>query len=473
MSGFEVCAAIKSAGRTSSVPVMHVSATAVDVTSRSTGLERGADAYLVEPVDRTVYLATVRSLIRTRTARRSAELVADRLGRLSDATLPVSAADTLTRLLEAAAAGAADVFGFPALAVAEADNGVTARVLCAGRGRVTISDPQGPPLSLEWSADPGYLPAERLPEIWGPMLARAGVVCRRWLLWPLVDRHGLVAAGLAVGLEDGVDLGPAEQELLGRLADAVSVALEKLRVYTQEHTTALTLQQALLPERLPQVPGLALAARYIASSDVVSVGGDFYDAFVLPDGHVVVLVGDVQGHSLQAAVVMAELRFSLRAYLIEGSAPAAAVTAVNRLLQRYHPEVTATLVLLVLDPDLRRACLVDAGHIAPLVADADGVRFAEQDGVLLGVPGPEHRSDEVPLAPGTTLVLVTDGLIERRGQHLDQGLGALAAAVAGAHADGVIDPGALADRLLDVLHGADAEDDVALVVLRTDPTAAG
>jgi serine phosphatase RsbU (regulator of sigma subunit)/DNA-binding NarL/FixJ family response regulator len=469
MTGFEVCTAIKSNPSTAAVPVMHVSATAIDTASRTTGLERGADAYLVEPVDRTVYLATARSLIRTRVARRSTELVADRLARLSAATLPVSAADTLTRLLEAAAVGAADVFGMPAIAVAETDAGSTGRALCAGRGATPISDPLGPPLSAEWSSKPGYLSNDQLPDVWAPMFTRAGVRSRRWLVWPLIGRHGLVAAGLGIGLDDGVDVGPAERELLGRLADAVSVALEKLRAYTQEHTTAITLQRALLPDRLPRVPGLTAAARYIASSDGVSVGGDFYDVFVLPTGHVVVLVGDVQGHSLQAAVVMAELRFSLRAYLIEGDGPGAAVAAVDRLLQGYHPDVTATLALLVLDPDLRRAVLVDAGHIPPLVATPEEITYADEDGVMLGVPGGAHAVGEVVLPPGSTVVLVTDGLVERRGQHLDTGLAALAEAVADALADGTDAPEALADLLLDRLHGDGAQDDVALVVVRTDP----
>jgi serine phosphatase RsbU (regulator of sigma subunit) len=444
---------------------MHVSATAVDVGARTTGLERGADAYLVEPVDRTVYLATARSLIRTRVARRSAELVADRLSRLSAATLPVRAADTLTRLLEAAAVGAADVFGMPAIAVAQTEHGGTSRALCAGRGAVPLSDPLGPPLSPEWRADPVYVPVEQLPDVWRPMFNRAGVRARRWLVWPLVGRDGLSAAGLALGVDDGVDLGGAERELLGRLADAVAVALEKLRAYTQEHTTALTLQRALLPGRLPDVPGLAVAARYIASSDGVSVGGDFYDVFVLPTGSVAVLVGDVQGHSLQAAVVMAELRFSLRAYLIRGEDPDEAVAAVDRLLQGYHPDVTATLALLVLHPDLRRAVLVDAGHIPPLIRAPEGVAFLEQDGVMLGVPGGGAAVTEVDLPPGSTVVLVTDGLVERRGQHLDTGLAALASVVADAPAD--IRPEDLADLLLDRLHLDGAEDDVALVAVQT------
>lgn len=466
MSGFDVCSAIKASGDTATVPVMHVSATAVDVHSRAEGLERGADAYLVEPVDRAEYLAIVGSLARVRAARRAAARMAEQLTRLVAAALPVNAADSLVRLLEATAEGAADVFGTPALAVAETGTGRAVRALSAGREVASISESAGLPLTLEWRGNPIYLAEGELPTVWDGLLARARVGPSRWFVWPLHDEEGSVSAGLAIALPPGSGTLPAQEEqILGRLVDTVGVALRNMRVLTRERRTALTLQRALLPERLPDVPGLSFAGRYHASSDVASVGGDFYDAFVLPAGGVVVVVGDVQGHSLQAAVVMAELRFSLRAFMIEHRAPADVVRLLNTLLMTYHPDVTATLVLLVVSPDHGSLEIVNAGHLPPLLVAGDSARYLEQHGVLLGVPGPLQESAHFPFPPGASLVLVTDGLLERRGESLDTGLDRLREA---ALRPGYTDPDCLADLLVERFDVGVAEDDVAVVVVRRD-----
>lgn len=460
MSGFDVCARIKANQETAGVPVMHLSATAVDVASRTHGLDGGAEAYLVEPVDRAEFLATLRSLCRTRAARR----VAERLARFVSATLPLSAAETLPHLLEAAASGAADVFDAPTIAVAQSEPGLVVRSLSAGRGALPVTRTGPEPLAPTWQATPLYLSGTQIPPAWRPLVESSRLEVPRWFLWPIPHPNGLVTGGLAIGLPPGQDtLALEEERMLGRLVDSMTVALTKLRAYAQEHRTALTLQRALLPERLPEVPGLHLAAHYIASSDGVRVGGDFYDVFVPEPGRVALVIGDVQGHSLQAATVMAELRFSLRAYLIEGHSPASVVALLNTLLRANHPDLTASLALVLLDQEQGTIDVANAGHLPPLLMVDGQAGYIEEHGVLLGPASSQRPSTTLAMPPGALLVLVTDGLLERRGESIDVGLAALCETVV-AMADA--EPGAVADRLLDRFTRHGVEDDVAILIAR-------
>ena len=480
MTGFEVCSRLRARPETATVPVVHVTATAIDPRSRIQGLDRGADAYLTEPVDRDEFLATVRSLARTRATRRSADRLSRRLTRLAEATLPVNAADSLARLLEAAVQGAAGIFGSAAIAVAETEAGLAVRALAVGEGTEPVSQTFGGPLAQDWTGGPVYMSAPDLVPAWQALLDRAGVSAPRWFMWPVRGADGAIVVGMAVAVEPpsvegdgGAALPEAEELILGQLVQAVAVALGNLRAYSHEHRTALTLQNALLPERLPDVPGLDLAARYNASGEMLSVGGDFYDVFELPSGDVVVVVGDVQGHSLQAAIRMAELRFSLRAFMIEHDRPERVVELLNRLLLTYYPEITATLVLLVVDRSLDRMQLVNAGHLPPLLLERPGdggaapaARYVEDSGTLLGVPGPPPRAVTVPFPPGASLVLVTDGLVERRDRSLTEGLALLLDVAATSDARSAAE---LADLLVDRFDVGTADDDVAVVVVRRDP----
>lgn len=463
MSGFDVCTAIKTAPATASVAVMHMSATAIDPTSRTQGLDRGADAYLIEPVDPDEFLSVVRSLVRARSARRTADDLIDRLGRLAAAALPLNAADSVPRLLEAAAAGAADIFDAPTLAVADMGGHRAARVLVAGRGAAPQAEPYGQPLTSIWKGGPGELRAEDTPPAWQPLLERSGAAPAAWYVTPFIDEAGLPGGGLAIALPSPEATLPAEDKALARqLTDAINVALTNLRAFAEEHRIALMLQRALLPERLPDVPGLSFAARYIAASNQLSVGGDFYDAFVLPTGETAVVVGDVQGHSLRAATIMAELRYSLRAYLVEGHPPAVALNLLNELVLVSHPSETTTVAVLVVNPEGTEAVLANAGHLPPLVATSSGVTLVDHHGPLLGVSGVEQSSVTMPLDEGALVVLATDGLIERRGSSLDDGLAKMAEVVA---ATSELDEEQIADALVEQLAGG-ADDDIAVLVLR-------
>lgn len=254
---------------------------------------------------------------------------------------------------------------------------------------------------------------------------------------------------------------PSDVALAQQLTDAVSIALANLRALAEVHRIALTLQRALLPERLPGA-GLVPRCALHGGERGVSVGGDFYDAFLLPSGETALVIGDVQGHSLRAATVMAELRFSLRAYLLEGHRPTEALALLNMLLLRSHPEETAIVLLLVVAADGSRAVLANAGHLPPLLVTPTAVTLVEEHGPLLGVPGVTPPSVEIALPKDALVLLTTDRLIERRGVSLDDQLAEMARVVQGGRN---LDEEQVADALLDCFAGR-PEDDIALLVLR-------
>ena len=157
-------------------------------------------------------------------------------------------------------------------------------------------------------------------------------------------------------------------------------------VYEREHTIAETLQRSLLPERLPRIEGLEIAARYLPAGQGAAIGGDWYDALERPDGRVALVVGDVVGHGLRAAAMMGQLRNAFRAYGLAESSPAEVMARVNRLVMSGEEEVMATVLYLVLDRETGEVAFASAGHPPPLVLAADGGR------VPRGRPrGPDRR----------------------------------------------------------------------------------
>jgi serine phosphatase RsbU (regulator of sigma subunit) len=280
---------------------------------------------------------------------------------------------------------------------------------------------------------------------------------------------GLVARGIPLGV---LALGSRDElsaDLIEQLPDVaahVATALDAARLLTLQNAVAATMQQSLLPP-LPAVQGLSLAARYVPAARGLDVGGDWYDAFRTSAG-LVVAIGDVAGHDLAAAARMADLRNLLRAHAVEGDLPP------DALLQRLAStaatlglDCAATLTVgrLVQRPDgwLLRWC--NAGHPPPLVLSAGRACWLDPSpDLMLGVDERASRSThELLLGPGDTLVLFTDGLVERRGADLETRLEELRAAVEG-HG-GQPDP--LAEHLLTAFAQASV-DDVALLVLRVD-----
>jgi serine phosphatase RsbU (regulator of sigma subunit)/anti-sigma regulatory factor (Ser/Thr protein kinase) len=240
----------------------------------------------------------------------------------------------------------------------------------------------------------------------------------------------------------------------------------------QAEAIAGTLQRQLLPERLPVLPALAMAARYRPGERAAQVGGDWYDAIVLAGGRVGLAIGDVVGHGVRAATLMGELRAALRAYaVIDPQAPGAVMSQLNALAARTHGgEMVATALYMVIDPDAGQARFASAGHLPPLVMAADGAtRFLEHTPAPpLGVM--EHTGYETwesELQPGSSVLLYTDGVVERRGEQLDVGLERLR----GVLSEGETDLEALSTRILaracaGGAGGAGPQDDAALLVVR-------
>ena len=263
---------------------------------------------------------------------------------------------------------------------------------------------------------------------------------------------------------------PDDLALLRLAADRVALALLHARLYEREHRIAVTLQRSLMPDRVPQPPGLEVAARYEPAAAEAEVGGDWYDVIPMPAGAVGLVMGDIAGKGLAAASMVGRLRSALRAYALEGHDPARVVEQLNRLVWADGGEgQMATLLYLVVDPGEGRMHWVNAGHPAPLlVVGDDPPHFLEKGGsVPLGVlPFPSYEQMSVEMKPGTTVVLYTDGLIERPGEHLDDGMAQLAARVR----EAAENPDALCEHLLaTLLPAGGATDDVAILALRNLP----
>jgi PAS domain S-box-containing protein len=243
-----------------------------------------------------------------------------------------------------------------------------------------------------------------------------------------------------------------------------------LEVYQREHKIAETLQRSLLPERLPQIEGLELAARYLPGARGASIGGDWYDVLERPDGRVALVVGDVVGHGLRAAATMGQLRNAFRAYGLVESSPAEVVARINRLVMSGVEQAMATVVYLVLDRETGELSFSAAGHPPPLVLAPDGPHFLEGGrSVPIGASDPAvfHEASAV-LPPGSSLLLYTDGLVERRDVGLQERLEQLAG-VAGAAGEPLE---ALCERVLEgVLGDGEHGDDVALLAVRPLPVA--
>jgi serine phosphatase RsbU (regulator of sigma subunit) len=313
--------------------------------------------------------------------------------------------------------------------------------------------------------DPAIVPPVAVPAPWQALLDQVdGYNDRHWYTSILRDAKGEIIGGVAVGNDEA--LGPFTEEdidVMRRFNDAMTVALANLRSFAEEHRIALALQSAMLPARLSGSEHLVVAARYLASDAMLAVGGDFYDGFTLPDGRTALVVGDVQGHSLRAAIVMGELRTTLRAYLYEGHPPDHAIELLDAALRASHPEFVTACVCVV-DTTTGQVEVVNAGHLPPLVLGVDGsTRFVRGGSRILGLAVDEPRKARMDqLLPGDTLVLVTDGLLERRDVSLRDNID-LMAKVAGDAAD--LSTEDLCDELLRRFD-ADREDDIAVLAAR-------
>ncbi|MFD5005906.1 SpoIIE family protein phosphatase [Streptomyces mutabilis] len=276
---------------------------------------------------------------------------------------------------------------------------------------------------------------------------------------------GRMAGACLIGWDTPHDFGPDERALLTASAGLAGQALMRAHAFDAEHELVGMLQRQLLPRRLPKLPGAVAVARYLPSTAGLELGGDWYDVIPLPDHHVALVIGDVQGHSAGAATLMGQMRTALRAYAAEGHPPDVVVSHANRLLMDMETDLFATCVYVDLDMEAGAAWCVRAGHPPPVLRHPDGsTEIAEAEG---GPPLGVVRQADFPMSPlplrrGTLIALTTDGLVESAEADIDEGMDRFA------HALAVSDPahlGLVADALLG---NARRSDDVALLLVRYD-----
>jgi PAS domain S-box-containing protein len=288
---------------------------------------------------------------------------------------------------------------------------------------------------------------------------------------PLAARGRTLGAMTLVAAESGRHYSDADLGLAEELARHAALAVDNAALYHREHDAAVTLQRALLPAQLPSMAEVEIAASYLPAGPGLEVGGDWYDVVETAAG-LAVVVGDVAGRGLPAATIMGRLRTGLRAYVLEGYPPVAAIERLNGLMDDFAEASMATVVHLALDPARGRAEYVRAGHPPPLVRDPSGaVRQLEDRGSPpLGVfHDVRFRSDELTLEPGSTILLYTDGLIERPGEGITVGLERLKAAFAACRGGAE----ETVEGVIDRLGAPTLADDVAVVALRFRGPGAG
>ncbi len=285
--------------------------------------------------------------------------------------------------------------------------------------------------------------------------------------------RGRVIGAMLLGRTERTPQPYAQEDVwsLEEVARRCAMALDNATSYERERTTAEQLQRSLLPERLPALESGEARVRYLPGGVGMEVGGDWYDVLALPGGRVGLVIGDVVGRGTAAAVVMGQLRSGLRAYALEGGRPDEVVGRLNALEHTLGTPSLATLVYAIYEPARGLLSYTAAGHPAPLLRRASGQVEAlpARQGLPLGVQADLlWETASVALEPGDTVVLYTDGLVERRDASLDTVLQRVLAALADASAadlEGMCDA---------VLAAADTvgDDDVALLAFRADPPVA-
>ncbi|HET7276822.1 MAG TPA: SpoIIE family protein phosphatase [Dermatophilaceae bacterium] len=339
-------------------------------------------------------------------------------------------------------------------------------------------------LMATWSAAHGLGPFERgtlFERMFTLQAFNACVALTSFFLAALVSEriqaaHALSAA--AAELEERVRLRTSElsaanarllQEIQERSDAQEQLSQEEARAQ-REHQIAETLQRSLLPDRIPDIPGVAVAARYVPAPADVQVGGDWYDVVQLSGGLIGLAIGDVAGHGIQAASTMAQLRMAVRAYAVEDPSPVSVMRGVHRLVAQLPVPEMVTLMYLVFDPATRELRFVNAGHPPGLViGSGQGVYLTDGLAPPIGVTAEATFAEAShTLPPGATLLLYTDGLVERRGVSIREGLDRLTLEAVAGDTDDVDD---LCDRLLSSVLEEDHADDVALVAMRPLPLA--
>jgi anti-anti-sigma factor len=294
-----------------------------------------------------------------------------------------------------------------------------------------------------------------------PILLDKGI---RSLMGAPLRAGGVVIGVLHVGTLTPRAFTSDDSDLLQLAADRAALAVQTLNAQ-MDRAAAAALQHSLLPSDLPAVGGLELAARYVPGSG--HVGGDWYDVFVLPSGEVCVVIGDVAGTGLKAAVIMGRMRSALRAYALQTTDPAEVLDRLDHKMRHFEPQAMATVLYAVFTPSLNQLNISCSGHLPPLIAvpGQPVVPVEVFRDLLIGVPGTAPRRTKTVTVPaGGLLCLYTDGLVERRDRPIDDGIARLSAALT------ATDPETGCALIMGRMAGyTPHDDDVALLLLRRTP----
>jgi anti-sigma regulatory factor (Ser/Thr protein kinase)/putative methionine-R-sulfoxide reductase with GAF domain len=277
----------------------------------------------------------------------------------------------------------------------------------------------------------GRVASERVPifieevdhaDILNPILREKGI--RSILGVPLIVEGELIGVLHVASLTPRI-FNERDLAVLWLAAGRAAPAIERARLFRaleHEHRVAEVLQRSLLPDRLADFVGIDVAARYQPARD--RVGGDWYDVIELPRGLIGVAIGDVVGHGIRAAALMGQLRTALRSYAIVGHGPGTTLELLDRFMDTIGEHAMATAIYAVVDSDTGRARVAIAGHPPPVIINGDKPRFLEipPAAPLGALPFGTYPEHEVTIEPGSTLLLYTDGLVERRGERLEDGM---------------------------------------------------
>jgi serine phosphatase RsbU (regulator of sigma subunit) len=253
------------------------------------------------------------------------------------------------------------------------------------------------------------------------------------------------------------------ERLVRRRRLAEDLADENERLYGEQHGIAEALQRVLLPNQLPEIPGLDVESRYLPGIETLDIGGDWYDVISCDDEHFLFVIGDVSGRGLGAATIMASLHYAIRAYAAEGDQPSAILTKLGALLDVDSEGHFATVLCGYVDLDRRQVTMASAGHFAPLMVSRDGGSYVDIEvGPPIGVKSSApYRSTTFSVPAQATLLAFTDGLVERRGEHLDIGLERLRQSAMSEDRG----PGSLLARVITDLMPNGSDDDTAMLEL--------
>ncbi|MFG2549705.1 SpoIIE family protein phosphatase [Streptomyces sp. NPDC048581] len=459
MDGFELVRALRADPRTARLPIVLLTARAGEEESVQ-GRQAGADDYLAKPFSARQLLARVRTGLEL--SRLREQVLTDTrnqlavLGSLAEAGLRLSATLDPDQILHTAGQ----------ILLPDFADQISIH-LTAARPAPAQSPPTyiaGTPLlarealaSAATHAINGTAPAPA-----GPHPPPASM-----LALPL-HAHDQTLGALVLVRHTGYSA--VERKYLENLAHRLALAYDNATRYHNERRLALTLQRALLPHRLPQVPGVRLATHYRASNRGAEVGGDWYDVLALPDGAVGLAIGDVMGHDVEAAIVMGQLRSALHSLAMEGAGPAQVLARLDAYLQSLATERFATCLYAVYDPHRHRLRYAASGHLPPLLIATDTAYLELPPALPLGL-GSTPVDREVAFQPGSSLLLYTDGLVENRALSLDGCLEALRQTCGTLPADARTDPQQITERALELLNTPDrVDDDTALLAATAEPS---